>query len=400
MEYYPQGSLHDLLRRARGAVEASGGGGGGGGSVRGGSGSGGRLEALARQQLGWGARLQMLYEAAAGMSYLHSRGFVHGDLRSPNLFVASDGRLKIGDFGFCQLLPPEVQKIKVASCTNPRWVAPEVLQTLELGKASDVYSFAMVMYEMLTWRIPFHEVSCSTRLLLNGMPLSSSAGPAGPAEPLAMRPTLPPDADLPGAPGGRALELYRALMEAPEPFPASVIGDSSGLRAESGASRGSSGCCSGDGAAVELPSCQIIPAHELDLTRSGAQGPTPDVFLGSWNGVEVAAKAFRSGRGCGGGDGGGGGATINGHAVPAAMAREVMAMAAVANHPNIVRFVGACLAPPLVLREHYPRGSLHQLLSRGRAQLAAAPGGQGACSRHLGWGRRLEMLVDAAMGMR
>jgi hypothetical protein len=48
-------------------------------------------------------------------SYLHSRGFVHGDLRSPNLFVASDGRLKIGDFGFCQLLPPEVQKVGPAA---------------------------------------------------------------------------------------------------------------------------------------------------------------------------------------------------------------------------------------------------------------------------------------------
>jgi hypothetical protein len=70
----------------------------------------------------------------------------------------------------------------------------------------------------------------------------------------------------------------------------------------------------------------------------------------------------------------------------AAMAREVMAMAAVANHPNIVRFVGACLAPPLVLREHYPRGSLHQLLSRGRAQLAAAPGGQGAVGQGGGEG--------------
>jgi hypothetical protein len=65
MEYYPQGSLHDLLRRARGAVEASGGGGGGGGSVRGGSGSGGRLEVrLARAgeglRVGGGLRTSQL----------------------------------------------------------------------------------------------------------------------------------------------------------------------------------------------------------------------------------------------------------------------------------------------------------------------------------------------------
>lgn len=43
--------------------------------------------------------------------YLHSRNFVHGDLRSPNLFVASDGRIKIGDFGFCRILAPEAQRV-------------------------------------------------------------------------------------------------------------------------------------------------------------------------------------------------------------------------------------------------------------------------------------------------
>ena len=45
-------------------------------------------------------------------SYLHRRSFVHGDLRSPNLFVAADGRVKIGDFGFCRLLAPEALQVR------------------------------------------------------------------------------------------------------------------------------------------------------------------------------------------------------------------------------------------------------------------------------------------------
>ncbi len=49
-------------------------------------------------------RLQMLHDIAAGMAYLHSRSYVHGDLRTPNIFVASDGHVKIGDFGFAKLL--------------------------------------------------------------------------------------------------------------------------------------------------------------------------------------------------------------------------------------------------------------------------------------------------------
>lgn len=41
----------------------------------------------------WDRRLEMLHDVAAGMMYLHKRHYVHGDLRSPNLFVGLDGRV-------------------------------------------------------------------------------------------------------------------------------------------------------------------------------------------------------------------------------------------------------------------------------------------------------------------
>jgi serine/threonine protein kinase len=46
----------------------------------------------------------MLHDVAAGMAYLHARSYTHGDLRTPNIFVASDGHVKIGDFGFARLM--------------------------------------------------------------------------------------------------------------------------------------------------------------------------------------------------------------------------------------------------------------------------------------------------------
>jgi serine/threonine protein kinase len=46
----------------------------------------------------------------------------------------------------------------VTEHNNTRWVAPEVMQSNELSKASDVYSFGMVMYEALTWRLPYHTI--------------------------------------------------------------------------------------------------------------------------------------------------------------------------------------------------------------------------------------------------
>jgi len=44
----------------------------------------------------WDRRLEMLHDVAAGMSYLHGKDHVHGDLRSPNLFVGADGKVRLG----------------------------------------------------------------------------------------------------------------------------------------------------------------------------------------------------------------------------------------------------------------------------------------------------------------
>jgi DNA-binding helix-hairpin-helix protein with protein kinase domain len=43
----------------------------------------------------WDRRLEMLHDVAAGMSYLHGKDHVHGDLRSPNLFVGADGKVRL-----------------------------------------------------------------------------------------------------------------------------------------------------------------------------------------------------------------------------------------------------------------------------------------------------------------
>lgn len=68
----------------------------------------------------------MLHDVAAGMMFLHTRNYVHGDLRSPNLFVGTDGQVKIGDFGFVKQLAAGSDSMKVRRVTHPRWVAPEV----------------------------------------------------------------------------------------------------------------------------------------------------------------------------------------------------------------------------------------------------------------------------------
>ena len=58
--------------------------------------------------------------ALAGPRHLHSRDYIHGDLRSPNLFVTSDGGIKIGDFGCARLLAPKLKEVRSSRRTVHR----------------------------------------------------------------------------------------------------------------------------------------------------------------------------------------------------------------------------------------------------------------------------------------
>lgn len=66
-------------------------------------------------------------------------------------------------------------QIKVGATTNPRWLAPEVIRTKQLSKASDVYSFGCIMYEMLTWRMPYFDIAHSVQVRIQAI-MNSTAG--------------------------------------------------------------------------------------------------------------------------------------------------------------------------------------------------------------------------------
>ncbi|KIY96438.1 hypothetical protein MNEG_11523 [Monoraphidium neglectum] len=89
--------------------------------------------------------------------------------------------------------------VTVTEQTHPRWVAPEMMRSNELSKASDVYSFAIVMYEALTWRMPYYAIKSPLIYMRVGIEEE--------------RPFIPPEGDLPGSPGGKRLDLYIELMK-------------------------------------------------------------------------------------------------------------------------------------------------------------------------------------------
>ncbi|CAM9667182.1 unnamed protein product [Ectocarpus fasciculatus] len=106
---------------------------------------------------------QIIQDVCTGMDFLHSKATVHGDLKSANVLLDGRGRAKIADFGTSRWAQNTERSTGLATYTTNRpsahisfaWTAPEVLLSNKTSKASDIYSFGMVAWEVLTRQIPW-----------------------------------------------------------------------------------------------------------------------------------------------------------------------------------------------------------------------------------------------------
>ncbi|KAK9126493.1 hypothetical protein Scep_015339 [Stephania cephalantha] len=110
----------------------------------------------AREVLDERRRLNMAYDVAKGMNYLHRRNppIVHRDLKSPNLLVDKKYTVKVCDFGLSRLKANTFLSSKSAAGT-PEWMAPEVLRDEPSNEKSDVYSFGVILWEIMTLQPPW-----------------------------------------------------------------------------------------------------------------------------------------------------------------------------------------------------------------------------------------------------
>ena len=106
-------------------------------------------------QLGAGRAVSIARQVGEGLAEAHRLGVVHRDLKPQNIMVDEDGNARIMDFGIARSL--KVKGITGAGIMigTPEYMSPEQVEAKEIDQRSDIYSLGIILYEMLTGRVPF-----------------------------------------------------------------------------------------------------------------------------------------------------------------------------------------------------------------------------------------------------
>jgi len=99
-------------------------------------------------------KLDIVIEVLQGLSYAHERGVIHRDVKPSNVRIASDGSVKIMDFGIARLQSADVTG-SGAIVGTPTYMAPEQITNGAITPATDIFAVGCVLYELLAYHKPF-----------------------------------------------------------------------------------------------------------------------------------------------------------------------------------------------------------------------------------------------------
>ena len=100
-----------------------------------------------RRNISLEKKIEILMDICKGMIYLHYKGIIHRDLKLQNILMDKNGNAKIGDFGISRSV--STQTTMTGHIGTLEYISPEILQEVRYTEKCDVYSFAIIMYEIL-----------------------------------------------------------------------------------------------------------------------------------------------------------------------------------------------------------------------------------------------------------
>ncbi len=107
-------------------------------------------------KLSWQETLDLSIQIARALSHAHSRNIVHMDIKPQNIMLPRDGEVKIADFGIAQMDDPfSGEESADEAVGSIHYISPEQARGESVDARSDIFSLGIVMYEMLTGKLPF-----------------------------------------------------------------------------------------------------------------------------------------------------------------------------------------------------------------------------------------------------
>ena len=106
-------------------------------------------------RLNWRESLYFITQIVRALGHAHSRGIIHRDIKPQNIMVLRDGSVKVADFGIARIMSAAQNTLTQEALGSVHYISPEHARGSHIDARADIYSAGVVLYEMLTGRLPF-----------------------------------------------------------------------------------------------------------------------------------------------------------------------------------------------------------------------------------------------------
>jgi serine/threonine protein kinase len=128
--------------------------------------------------------VEIIFKCIRALEYAFQHGVIHRDIKPGNILLSATGETKVGDFGASFQQRHGVETTQITGIGSPAYMSPEQVRMETLDHQTDIYSLGVVMYRLLTGRLPF---DASSQAGLHYAILNTQ-----PQRPIMLRPDLPP----------------------------------------------------------------------------------------------------------------------------------------------------------------------------------------------------------------
>ena len=129
--------------------------------------------------------VEIIYKCAKALEYASNQGVIHRDIKPANILLAGETDIKVSDFGAA--LTQAAETTQVSGIGSPAYMSPEQVKEQQLSYQTDIFSLGVVMYQLLTGRLPFQGANNYSTIyqIIN----------VDPPPPIEVRPDIPPRID-------------------------------------------------------------------------------------------------------------------------------------------------------------------------------------------------------------